>query len=382
MKTFQSLLTAIVALILTTAFANLAQAGPTATSPVVTPTNNPERIADAMLLGNEVVAYRGYFQYWRDMEDGSPRQIARGNWMMDLWGNITQLSLDDVRVPIAKSKPLKGLPANVKGKTTDYYASVTGIDAGGNQVTFGEFQTRLLNIGDPISFELLPGRVRTTQSFTPPPGVDPSRLRMETLDGSSFGYDSYYGGFVAWLDSLLRDQDYTIVDTSTGEVLGRGVIDPFHKPVPSTDSSINVRLAEGVLNIPISETNTSVWLTEIKLTTTVERWGENYPARVFYADLKGGGLALEVHNLVPKRSLVEVYEVTPDGERLLTQAWPVYDSNGNPTPTRVTVREYLGKVRVVIIGETTEAVGNYGLWINANWFRPANGWNFGSDGPG
>ncbi len=382
MKALKFLLTALVALVLITTFANFAQAGPTATTPVVAPAHNPERIADAMLLGTPVLAYNGYFHYWRDFGDVSPRQWASGSWTMNLKGEITSLTLDDVQVPIVKSKPLKGLPINAKGKVTDYYANIRGVDASGNQVVFGDFQTRLLNPGDPISFTLLPGNVRTTKSYTPPPGVDPSKLRMETSNGSSFGYDSYYQGFVAWLDSLLRDQEYAVVDTSTGEVLERGVIDPFHKPVPSTDSPVNVRLAEGVLNIPISETNTSAWLTEIKLTTTVERWGQNYPARVFYADLRGGGLALEVHNLVPRKALVEVYEVTTDGERLITQHEANSDKDGNLIPTQIAIPEYLGKVRVVVIGETTEAIGPYGLWINANWFCPANGWNFGGGGPG
>lgn len=379
------LLTALIALVLTS-FANFAQAGGSTVTvqatPVVGPAHNPERIADAMLLGTPVVAYNGYFHYWRDFGDVLPRQRASGSWTMNLKGEITSLTLDDVQVPIVKGKPLKGLPINASGKATDYYANIRGVDASGNQVVFGDFQTRLLNTGDPINFTLLPGNVRTTKSYSPPAGVDPSKLRMETANGSSFGYDDYYGGFVAWLDSLLRNLDYSIVDTSTGEVLERGVIDPFGTPVVSTDSPVNFALAEGVLNIPVGETNTSVWLTGVMLTTSVERWEQNYPARVLYADMKGLGLALEVHNLAPRKGLVEVYEVTPDGERLVARAYSESDGNGNPFPTRIAIPEYLGKIRVVIVGETTEVVGEYGLWINANCFRPANGWVFGGGGPG
>jgi hypothetical protein len=289
---------------------------------------------------------------------------------MNLRGGITALTIDGVQVPIVKSKPLKGLPANTHGNAIDFNAWISGVDSRGEYISYASFYTRLWKTGDPVNFELIPAGVRTTLSFAPPAGVNQNNLQLRLSNGNSFGYNSYSGGFSVWLDPLLRDQDYSVVDASTGQVLQVGTIDPFRASVVSTDSPVNIRLAEGVLNIPISETNRSAWFDGVALTTTVQRGADFYPARVLYADLKGGGLAMEIYNPAQGNIFVEVYEVTPEGET------SVGGKYANSSPLQLAIPKYLGKVRIVIIGDSQGAVSPGGVTMFLNWFNPSDGWNF------
>jgi hypothetical protein len=373
----KSILVALLALVFTPTFANFAEAGPVTVqaTPVVAPARNPERIADAMLLGKEIVAYQGSFGFYRDVGDGNPCWI-RGAFVMDLSGAITSLNINDVEVPIAKSKPLKGLPANTKGRAVDFNAWIYGVDVNWNQVTYGSFYTRLWNPGDPVSFSVLPSYTRAEVPFKAPPGVKSESLQLQISsgDGHSYnGYNSYDGTFSVWLDPLVRSQDYSIVDTSTGVVLQRGKVDSFRKAEPSTDSPVSVSLAEGVIHIPINETNTSASFQSVQFATQVVREGKSYPARVFYTDLKGSGLALEFYNLPKDQGVVEVYEVTADGERLA----------GRQTAnnwTTLAIPEYLGKVRIVIIGASEDSLGPWGMMIWFYQFDPRFSFQFNERG--
>ncbi len=371
MKTkIKSFLVALIATLVLTFFAPFGVAGggggtTTTTTVAVNPEKDPERIADAAMLGKKVVKYRFEVGFYRQMEKGEPgSRWVYGRCELNLQGFITLQVIDGVEIPIDPQKPLKGLALNKEGMAVDFNAWCYGLVglAGGEEVSFGHYFTRVWR-GEAISFEMLPVNQRAILAYKAPEGVNPNNLRLMLPNGNSFGYGSRDGGFSVWLDPLLRNQGYQIVDTSTGEVLQRGIIDPFssNMPMVSSTSPINIGWAEGVREISISETNRNAWFENQQLTTTLKRGDKLYPARVYYADLQDAGVSLWFYDLKSGRAVVEVYGVRPDGEDLLA-------TGGYSSALReVTLNGYFQKIRVVVIGDSTDAVEPYGFQFSATW---------------
>lgn len=278
---------------------------------------DPRKIAAAFSMLGRETRYYGNYDYYVVKSEGVSSYvygyfIAEANPDGSV-GRITHLYKNGVEIPLAA--PLSRFPHDIEGAMTRVWMNVGGVQSENRQLSHGYFYTESLGKGDPIVINLKPSYVSASIKMTLPAGVNPDTVRLVTADGRRYWYDSWSGQFDVWIDPVLGNQDYTIVDASTGAVIqSGGVLGPFMIAKETPDNALGIVREEGVQLVSISKTNDWQSFTGQQFVTKVTYSDTVYPAKVFYADtLDGGNLAVSLYGISGPDTFLLIEEVLDDG---------------------------------------------------------------------
>lgn len=208
------------------------------------PAKDTENVADGLLFFGPTAKFSGYYG-WIAPDTNGVVSWRYANFTLDNKARITQLNIDGTEVPIPAGMSLPGIPVG-KVAMENFYIGVNSLDYAGRTKASGSFNTSVLMKDTVIKIVLSPGTVYKTVKYTPPMGVDPSTIRMETDNGWSFGYNQYHGTFDVWIDSTSEPMGYKIYVPGTGVVLSVGIISPHGDAIVSNDKAVNTVYEGGV----------------------------------------------------------------------------------------------------------------------------------------
>ena len=337
-----------------------------------------EEVARAILRMEEVVEYRGQFNFTRVISNRSER--VRGEFQMRRPEigqpfRIVKLSIGEVSIPLAA--PRASLPVNAVGITASFSISIDGYGQNMNDnIIHGYFSTNLLLQGTPINIILQPGWVKNEIDEPLPVGLSAqnARVRIGQFEG---GYDSYRRRFTIWTDPLvdLVGLEYEIFDESTGNVLKVVPIRLVDAPSVPVESPVNFSYLGGATEVSFRDGNWADFQNQIFSTNSmVERVGQagvpvRIPARVYMARLDGAQLRISCWGLAPG-SVVEVREVLDRGEMPLLQRMViplVPNPNGNQNQMMVPAGKRAVVVTVIGSVDWDQSDGFY-IYFNKSFY--------------
>ena len=291
-------------------------------------------------------------------------------WDMDKDFLITTLMVNNVQIPLPE--PIDGLPMGDGGMARGANLNIYAMTKEGEYAGSGNLQKDVVMKGDSLIVTLTPASI----TMVLPVDVTGNNSVQLTIDGFTYGYGYWTDNGKLYVSLPPVGGSYTyVVRDSNGNIIGSGLVKPFHVAIAPNNAYTGVNLLGNVVGAEFPQADgydswTTVPSANLDCSIPTSS-GSNVLGKVIFVDAGSGGLEVVING----DFLVFVQSATAnDGDMPFLQMNDdsSYGQGGYSQTRLSTTTMNVGKAVITIIPKPTNSVEQ--PWINLHRnYGPVNG---------